>query len=92
MCMDRLNALSPACVVPRADGAFYLLARLDTELGSMAVVERLVTEFGVAVIPGVGFGLTDICHLRIAYGALEPHTVEAGMDRLVRGLEEILKG
>jgi aspartate/methionine/tyrosine aminotransferase len=58
----------------------------------MAVVERLVTEFGVAVIPGVAFGLTDICHLRIAYGALEPHTVEAGMDRLVRGLEEILKG
>lgn len=92
MCMDRLNALSPACVVPRADGAFYLLARLDTESGSMAVVERLVTEFGVAVIPGVAFGLTDICHLRIAYGALEPHTVEAGMDRLVRGLEEILKG
>jgi aspartate/methionine/tyrosine aminotransferase len=92
MCLDRLGALSPGCIVPRADGAFYLLARLDTERGSMEVVERLVTEFGVAVIPGSGFGLTDSCHLRIAYGALEPHTVEAGMDRLVRGLTQIMKG
>ena len=58
----------------------------------MEVVERLVTELGVAVIPGSGFGLTDSCHLRIAYGALEPHTVEAGMDRLVRGLTQIMKG
>lgn len=90
MCLARLAALAPGCVVPEANGAFYLLARLDTDLPSMRVVERLVRDHGVAAIPGSGFGLTDRCYLRIAYGALEAHTVEEGMDRLVRGLGEIL--
>ena len=91
MCLERLGELEPRCVVPEANGAFYLLARLQTRLPSMRVVERLVREHGVAVIPGSGFGLTDSCCLRIAYGALEPHTVEEGMDRLVRGLDLILQ-
>ena len=90
MCLQRLQELAPHCVVPEANGAFYLLARLDTPLSSMTVVERLVREHRVAVIPGSGFGLTDICHLRVAYGALEADTVEAGMDRLVQGLHAIL--
>ena len=90
MCPQRLQELAPRCVVPEANGAFYLLARLDTTLSSKAVVEHLVREHKVAVIPGSGFGLTDICHLRIAYGALEADTVEAGMDRLVDGLHALL--
>lgn len=90
MCLQRLQELAPHCVVPEANGAFYLLARLDTPLSSMSVVERLVREHGVAVIPGSGFGLTDVCHLRVAYGALEADTVKAGMDRLVQGLHAIL--
>lgn len=90
MCLQRLQELAPHCVVPEANGAFYLLARLDTPLSSMRVVERLVREHGVAVIPGSGFGLTGVCHLRIAYGALEADTVKAGMDRLVQGLQAIL--
>jgi aspartate/methionine/tyrosine aminotransferase len=91
MCLQRLQELAPHCVVPEANGAFYLLARLDTPMASMAVVERLVRDHKVAVIPGSGFGLTDVCHLRIAYGALEAHTVEEGMDRLVVGLHEVLQ-
>ena len=91
MCLQRLQELAPRCIVPQANGAFYLLARLDTPLSSMAVVERLVCDHKVAVIPGSGFGLTDFCHLRIAYGSLEGHTVEEGMSRLVTGLHEILQ-
>jgi aspartate/methionine/tyrosine aminotransferase len=91
MCLQRLQELAPHCVVPEANGAFYLLARLHTPLSSMAVVEQLVREHQVAVIPGSGFGLNDACYLRIAYGALEADTVEDGMDRLVRGLQTILK-
>lgn len=92
MCLQRLQELTPHCVVPQADGAFYLLARLDTSLTSMQVVERLVRQYKVAAIPGSGFGLTELCHIRIAYGALEADTVEAGMDRLVTGLLDILRG
>ena len=92
MCLEHLAPLVPRCVVPEANGAFYLLARLDTGFSAMQVVERLVREYRVAVIPGSGFGLTDGCYVRIAYGALESHTVETGMDRLVRGLQAILDG
>jgi aspartate/methionine/tyrosine aminotransferase len=90
MCLQRLQELAPDCIVPEANGAFYLLARLDTPMPSLAVVERLVRNHKVAVIPGIGFGLTDVCHIRIAYGALQAHSVEEGMDRLVNGLSEIL--
>ena len=91
MCLERLDELGSSCFVPEASGAFYLLARLDCDLGSMHVVERLITEFGVAVLPGTGFGLEDDCRIRIAYGALEPHTVAEGTDRLVKGLKSIIQ-
>lgn len=89
MALERLTHLGDRCVVPTADGAFYLLARLDCPLSPMQLVTRLVREHGVAAIPGSGFGLAS-CHLRIAYGALDRGSVEEGMDRLVRGLESIL--
>ncbi len=91
MCLERLEELGSSCFVPEANGAFYLLARLDCDLGSMRVVERLITEFGVAVLPGTGFGLEEDCRIRIAYGALEPHTVAKGADRLVKGLKSIIQ-
>lgn len=91
MCLERLEELGSSCFVPEAYGAFYLLARLDCNLGSMRVVERLIKEFGVAVLPGTGFGLEEDCRIRIAYGALEPHTVAEGADRLVKGLKSIIQ-
>ncbi len=90
MALEHLAPLGERCTVPTAAGAFYLLAQLDTPLESMRVVERLVREFGVAAIPGSGFGLQG-CFLRIAYGALDGETVAIGMDRLVRGLRAILQ-
>ena len=91
MCLERMEELGSSCFVPEANGAFYLLARLDCGLGSMQVVERLITEFKVAVLPGTGFGLEEDCRIRIAYGALEPHTVAEGTDRLVKGLKSIIQ-
>ena len=88
-CIDRLAELSDVCTVPVSDGAFYLLARLNCDLDSMRVVERLVSEFKVAVIPGSGFGLMESCYLRVAYGALQPDTVAEGVDRLAAGLRKI---
>ena len=73
-----------------AEGAFYLLARLQTDLDAMAVVTRLVREHKVAVIPGNAFGLSADCYLRVAYGALRQEDVAEGMDRLVEGLRQIL--
>ena len=90
--LDELDEVGDFCTVPKADGAFYFLLRLDTKLDAMAVVERLVRQFGVAVIPGTTFGMHDGCYLRIAYGALEKATVAEGMGRLVRGLKAVRSG
>lgn len=90
LCLDRLSVLGECCKVPDARGAFYLLARLNTASSALDLVEKLVREFRVAVIPGEAFGLVDACHVRIAFGALRQDTVAEGMDRLVDGLEKIL--
>ena len=88
--LDELAAVRSFCVIPPALGAFYLLLRVDTRHDPMAVVERLISDFGVAVIPGTTFGMDQGCYLRVAYGALDHDTIAEGMGRLVRGLKSIV--
>ncbi len=88
---ESLDQLGSACHVPRADGAFYYLLQLDCDLDPMALVHRLIKDYGVAAIPGNTFGL-DGCTLRISYGALKEDRVAEGIGRLVRGLHDILCG
>ncbi len=88
---EQLQPLNRFCSVPRTDGAFYFLLRLDTKSGPMELVERLIQDFGVAVIPGTAFGMNCGCYLRVAFGALDKQTVTEGMGRLVRGLTAIFR-
>ncbi|MBN1628329.1 MAG: pyridoxal phosphate-dependent aminotransferase [Thermoleophilia bacterium] len=88
--LEELDGIRDICTVPAAEGAFYVLLRVDTSVEPMALVERLVREFGVAVIPGTTFGLSQGCYLRVSYGALTQDTVAEGVRRLVRGLSSIL--
>ena len=90
LCLERLQGLGVYCQVPPAEGAFYLLARLQTSLSSMELVRALIERHRVAVIPGTAFGLQGGCYIRVAYGGLPPEAVEEGLDRLVGGLEELL--
>ena len=83
-------AVRSFCTIPPALGAFYLLVSVDTPLDSMTVVERLVRDFGVAVIPGTTFGIGAGCVLRVAYGALDAGTIAEGIGRLTRGLTTIV--
>ena len=89
MVMHELAALGDCLVVPPADGAFYFFLKLDAEIKPLALVERLVKEYGVAAIPGNAFGMNDGCYLRVAYGALRPETVAEGIGRLARGIRNI---
>ena len=90
--LGELARLGDVCTVPRADGAFYFLAEIRTALEPMALVERLVREHRVAVIPGSTFGVTGKCTVRIAYGALTRDTVAEGIGRFVRGVRAIVGG
>jgi aspartate/methionine/tyrosine aminotransferase len=84
-----LKSLQDFCTVPKAEGAFYGLLKLNTPLSAMTLTERLIQEHGVAVIPGTAFGMEQGCYLRVAYAALETQTVREGCDRLVAGLRAI---
>jgi aspartate/methionine/tyrosine aminotransferase len=56
----------------------------------MDLVRRLIEKHKVAVIPGTTFGIQDQCLLRVAYGALQKETALEGIDRLIRGLKNLL--
>jgi aspartate/methionine/tyrosine aminotransferase len=90
--LEELWDVAGFCRIPPAEGAFYILLKIDTELDSMTLAERLIREHRVAAIPGNAFGLADGCYLRIAYGALEPETAEAGIRRLTVGLRAMAGG
>ena len=88
--LNELDKIHNFCIIPKAEGAFYFLLKIDTHINSMELVERLIKEHGIAVIPGTTFGMENGCYLRVAYGALESATVTTGINRLVTGLKSIL--
>jgi aspartate/methionine/tyrosine aminotransferase len=90
--VSELSALAPLATVPAAEGAFYVLLRVNTDREPLALAERLIREHKVAVIPGTAFGMLDGCYFRVAYGALERQSVAEGIGRLVTGLRTILAG
>ena len=88
--LQELKLITDICTVPAANGAFYFFLKIHTDLDAMTLVTRLIQEHRVAVIPGTTFGVTDGCYLRVAYGALEPETAQAGIGRLVQGLQALV--
>jgi aspartate/methionine/tyrosine aminotransferase len=90
--LHQLETASQFCTVPAADGAFYFLVRLATPLSPMEVTERLIREYGVAVIPGNAFGFANECLVRLAYGALDAQTAAEAMGRFIRGIKAICGG
>jgi aspartate/methionine/tyrosine aminotransferase len=79
-----LTAVSPA------QGAFYIYVIVDTVMDPLTLVERLIREHGIAVLPGTTFGDGDGCTLRISYGPLETQTAPEALSRLTRGLSAIV--
>lgn len=82
----RLSALTSACRVAPTEGALYLFVTVHSDLTPMVVTERLIREYGVAVVPGDAFGHTNGCTIRVAYGAVTDEQAAAALDRLAEGL------
>jgi aspartate/methionine/tyrosine aminotransferase len=87
---NALAEIGDIVTVPPAEGAFYFLLRVATDMDAMDLVERLIREYKVAVVPGMTFGIEDGCYLRVAYGALETETAAEGIGRLVDGLRHMV--
>ena len=89
--LDSLNRLQGLCSIIPANGAFYFFLKVHTQMDAFELVKQLIQEHKVAVIPGTTFGIDDGCYLRVAYGALEKETAKEGIERLVQGLETIVR-
>jgi aspartate/methionine/tyrosine aminotransferase len=85
-----LQPLEKFCSIAPANGAFYFFLKVHTQMDAFELVKKLIQEHRVAVIPGTTFGMQDECYLRVAYGALQKDSVQAGMERLVTGLQKII--
>lgn len=79
--VDALNAI-PGVRCKRPQGAFYTFPNVaETGFDERVLADRLLTEAGVAVLPGTAFGEAGRGHIRIAYTQSE--------EELGRGLERI---
>jgi len=86
--LDGLRQPDVPCDTPDAAGAFYFFPRVHADIDPLVLVERLVREFNVAVMPGTAFGAPG-CHLRVSYGMLDEATAAEGVQRLTDGLRAI---
>jgi aspartate/methionine/tyrosine aminotransferase len=91
--LEQLASLGDLAQIAPADGAFYTFIRvhLGARMTSMQLVETLIRDYGVAVIPGSTFGVDNAqgCVVRASYGSPQRQSVVEGIGRLVRGLRAI---
>jgi aspartate/methionine/tyrosine aminotransferase len=68
------------CALP--EGAFYAFPNIEgTGFGERELADRLLSEAGVAVLPGTAFGEAGKGFIRIAYTQSE-NELKVGMDRI----------
>jgi aspartate/methionine/tyrosine aminotransferase len=75
-------------LISRPEGAFYILA--DTSRASSdsyALARRLVTEKQVAVAPGLTFGPSGACMVRLSL-ATDTEQLRIGTERLAQAVDE----
>ncbi len=71
----------------RPSGAFYVFPRLDVDMKSASLAERILKEANVAVTPGSAFGEAGEGHLRLSYAASRETIVES-----IHRIADVLKG
>ena len=84
--LEKIACLKSA---PLSEGAFYVMLDLDSSAEDLALVQSLITGYGVATLPGSAFGLSGGCHIRLSFGALSDDEIQTGLDRLRKGLNAI---
>ena len=77
--LDNINAI-PGLSCPKPDGAFYVFPDISkVGLTSLEFCDALLSEYQVAVIPGIAFAADQ--HIRLSY-ATDMTTIERGLERL----------
>ena len=82
---NEINGVS----VLKPKGAFYLFVNIkDLNVGSMEFCEKLLADYGVAVVPGVGFGSEG--YFRFSF-ATDITTIRLGISRIKKFVESNYK-
>lgn len=89
MVLEGLEGIACLNNAPTSEGAFYVMLDLDNSGEDLTLVQSLITEYGVATLPGSAFGLSEGCHLRLSFGALSDEEIQHGLERLRKGLGAI---
>lgn len=67
------------------DGAFYAFLQVEGLTDSLSLAERLVTDHGIAIAPGIAFGESGEGWLRVCF-AVAPDRLRRALGRLSDGL------
>jgi aspartate/methionine/tyrosine aminotransferase len=79
--VDGINSI-PGMRCAKPQGAFYAFPNIEgTGFGERELADRLLTEAGVAVLPGTAFGEAGKGFVRIAYTQSEDE-LKLGLDRI----------
>ncbi|MHB8507591.1 MAG: pyridoxal phosphate-dependent aminotransferase [Candidatus Dormibacteria bacterium] len=79
--VDGLNAI-PGVSCHRPGGAFYVFPNITgTGMGERQLADALMTEAGVALLPGTAFGAMGKGYLRLSYAQAVP-VLEEGLGRI----------
>lgn len=82
---DGFNAINGLSVL-KPDGAFYLFVNIsEVEKDSMKFCQELLEKEGVAVVPGVGFGVEG--YFRFSF-ATDEATIQNGINRIAKFVKE----
>ncbi|MAG35357.1 MAG: aspartate aminotransferase [Dehalococcoidia bacterium] len=89
--VGRLNEITGVhCLSPH--GAFYVFPRVEIPgLTSKEIADYLLERSGVAILAGTAFGNAGEGYLRLSI-ATATEQLEAGLDRMVQGLDELRAG
>ncbi len=81
---NALNAL-PGVHAPPPPGAMYAFFKVDGVTDSLAFCKKLVTDYGLGIAPGAGFGDEGEGFLRWCFASELPR-LDDGVERFKRGL------
>ncbi len=88
--LRNIQDLENICTIIPAQGAFYFFLKVKTNMNDFELVKKLIENYQIAVLPGKTFGMEKGCYLRIAYGALKQETATIGIQRLTKGLKQLI--
>ena len=87
--LQALRSLGTKIEFKEPDGAIYFYLKVNSDVKPIELVQKLVREFKVAVIPGTAFGSNNGCYLRLGFGAVTGDRFKDAIDRFKRGIDSI---